>query len=400
VQVQTNLVPPKKVQPGMLQSSLVHASVATMQNPMGCALPRLSGSSRPASMVASIEAVADGSAPFTMMKLKTVLAVFVVVVAYLVAGGLVFQALEQPFENNQKITITAEKAAFLQKHPCVSPDELKAIIKVRALNAGVNPIGDTSYNSSHWDLGSAFFFAGTVITTIGYGNIAPSTQGGKIFCILYAIFGIPLFGFLLAGVGDQLGTIFVKSIAKVEKIQTKIRVASTLLFILAGCILFVTIPAVIFKHIEGWTALESTYFVVITLTTVGIGDYVAGGDRRIEYRKWYRPLVWFWILGGLAYFAAVLNMIGDWLRVLSRKTKEEVGEIKAHAAEWKANVQAELRETRRRMSVEVHDKLQRAATIRSMERRQLGLDQRAVSLDILSPERRAIFNIEDWKNFE
>lgn len=51
---------------------------------------------------------------------------------------------------------------------------------------------------------------------IGYGNIAPSTEGGKIFCILYAIFGIPLFGFLLAGVGDQLGTIFVKSIAKVE----------------------------------------------------------------------------------------------------------------------------------------------------------------------------------------
>ncbi|XP_018558879.1 potassium channel subfamily K member 10a [Lates calcarifer] len=411
VAVQTNLVPPKKVQPGMLQSSLVHASVATMQNPMGCALPRLSVSSRPASMVASMEAVADGSAPFTMMKLKTVLAVFVVVVAYLVAGGLVFQALEQPFENNQKITITAEKAAFLQKHPCVSPDELEAIIKhsVEAVNAGVNPIGDTSYNSSHWDLGSAFFFAGTVITTIGYGNIAPSTEGGKIFCILYAIFGIPLFGFLLAGVGDQLGTIFVKSIAKVEKMfrnkhnqisQTKIRVASTLLFILAGCILFVTIPAVIFKHIEGWTALESTYFVVITLTTVGIGDYVAGGDRRIEYRKWYRPLVWFWILGGLAYFAAVLNMIGDWLRVLSKKTKEEVGEIKAHAAEWKANVRAEFRETRRRMSVEVHDKLQRAATIRSMERRQLGLDQRAVSLDMLSPERRAIFNSLDTNSYK
>lgn len=129
--VQTNLVPPKKMQPGMLQSSLVHASVATMQNPMGCALPRLSVASRPATMVTSMEVVADGSAPFTIMKLKTVMAVFVVVVAYLVAGGLVFQALEQPFENNQKITITAEKAAFLQKHPCVSPDDLEAIIKVR-----------------------------------------------------------------------------------------------------------------------------------------------------------------------------------------------------------------------------------------------------------------------------
>ncbi|KAL3052915.1 hypothetical protein OYC64_005441 [Pagothenia borchgrevinki] len=411
VEVQTKLVPPKKVQAGMLQCSLVHASVATMQNPMGCALPRLSVAPRPPSVVANMEGVVDGSATFTMMKLKTVLAVFVVVVAYLVVGGLVFRALEQPFENNQKITITAEKAAFLQKHQCVSPDELEALIKhsVEAVNAGVSPIGDTSYNSSHWDLGSAFFFAGTVITTIGYGNIAPSTEGGKIFCILYAIFGIPLFGFLLAGVGDQLGTIFVKSIAKVEKMfrnkhnqisQTKIRVASTLLFILAGCILFVTVPAVIFKHIEGWTALESTYFVVITLTTVGIGDYVAGGDRRIEYRTWYRPLVWFWILGGLAYFAAVLNMIGDWLRVLSKKTKEEVGGIKAHAAEWKANVRAEFRETRRRMSVEVHDKLQRAATIRSMERRQLGLDQRALSLDMLSPERRAIFNSLDTNSYK
>ncbi|XP_077443599.1 potassium channel subfamily K member 10a isoform X2 [Stigmatopora argus] len=396
--------------PGMLQSSLVQASVATMQNPMGCSLPRLS-ISRPASMVASIEGTSDVAYPFMMMKLKTVLAVFVVVVAYLVTGGLVFQALEQPFEDNQKITITVEKAAFLQKHPCVSPDELEALIKhsLDAVNAGVNPVGDTTYNSSHWDLGSAFFFAGTVITTIGYGNIAPSTEGGKIFCILYAIFGIPLFGFLLAGVGDQLGTIFVKSIAKVEKMfrnkhnqisQTKIRIASTLLFILAGCILFVTIPVVIFKHIEGWTALESTYFVVITLTTVGIGDYVAGGNRRIEYRKWYRPLVWFWILGGLAYFAAVLNMISDWLRVLSKKTKEEVGEIKAHAAEWKANVRAELRETRRRMSVEVSDKLQRAATIRSMERRQLGLDQRAVSMDMLSPERQAIFNTLDKNSYK
>lgn len=58
--------------------------------------------------------------------------------------------------------------------------------------------------------------------------------------------------------------------------QTKIRVGSTIMFILVGCIVFVTIPAVIFKSIEGWTTLEAIYFVVITLTTVGIGDYVAG----------------------------------------------------------------------------------------------------------------------------
>ncbi|XP_008278069.1 potassium channel subfamily K member 10b [Stegastes partitus] len=421
VAVQTNLVPPKKAQPGMVKSTLVQASVATMQNPMGCdpkvnghcPLPRLSISSRSASVVASMDASWDGSNAVlhSVMKWKTVLAVFIVVVLYLVCGGLAFRALEQPFESNQKTSITLEKASFLERHPCVTTSELDAIIKhaIDAVSAGVRPIGDTSYNSSYWDLGSAFFFAGTVITTIGYGNIAPSTEGGKIFCILYAIFGIPLFGFLLAGIGDQLGTIFVKSILRVEKIfrqkhrqisQTKIRVTSAILFILAGCIVFVTIPAVIFKHIEGWTTLEAIYFVVITLTTVGIGDYVAGGNRGIEYMKWYKPLVWFWILVGLAYFAAVLSMIGDWLRVLSKKTKEEVGEFKAHAAEWKANVRAEFRETRRRLSVEIHDKLQRAATIRSMERRQLGLEQRAHSLDMLSPEKRAMFASLDAGRFK
>ena len=60
--------------------------------------------------------------------------------------------------------------------------------------------------------------------------------------------------------------------------QTKIRVTSTVLFILFGCLLFVALPAAIFKHIEGWSGLESLYFVVITLTTIGFGDFVAGND--------------------------------------------------------------------------------------------------------------------------
>lgn len=78
----------------------------------------------------------------------------------------------------------------------------------------------------------------------------------------------------------------------------------------------------------------------------------------------------------------------------------QVGEIKAHAVEWKANVTAEFRETRRRLSVEIHDKLQRAATIRSMERRRLGLDQRAHSLDMLSPEKRCVFAALDSGRFK
>ncbi|XP_042181129.1 potassium channel subfamily K member 2-like [Oncorhynchus tshawytscha] len=333
----------------------------------------------------------------TVMKWKTVSAIFLLVVLYLVVGAAVFKALEQPHESAQRLAILTQKLDFLSTHSCVNHSQLEELVKqvVSAIRSGVNPAGTLTNHSSLWDLSSSFFFAGTVITTIGFGNISPHTEGGRIFCIIYALLGIPLFGFLLAGVGDQLGTIFGKATARVEKMfvqwdvsQTKIRVLSTVLFILFGCLLFVALPAAIFKHIEGWSALESLYFVVITLTTIGFGDFVAGGSE-IEYLDYYKPVVWFWILVGLAYFAAVLSMIGDWLRVISKKTKEEVGEIRAHAAEWTANVSAEFKETRRRLSVEVYDKFQRAASIKSKMSSELGLNS---DPELTPPKRKMSVN--------
>uniref|UniRef100_W5LX28 Potassium channel, subfamily K, member 2a n=1 Tax=Lepisosteus oculatus TaxID=7918 RepID=W5LX28_LEPOC len=366
--------------------------------------PRLSFSTKPIVLNSGDEC--DTVA--TVMKWKTVTAIFLLVVLYLIIGATVFKALEQPHESSQKSYIIILKRITICKMQCLFVMKLDNLIQqqvVSAIREGVNPSGVPPNQTSLWDLSSSFFFAGTVITTIGFGNISPHTEGGRIFCIIYALLGIPLFGFLLAGVGDQLGTIFGKGIAKVEKMfvkwnvsQTKIRVTSTVLFILFGCLLFVAIPAIIFKHIEGWSALESIYFVVITLTTIGFGDFVAGGSE-IEYQDYYKPVVWFWILVGLAYFAAVLSMIGDWLRVISKKTKEEVGEFRAHAAEWTANVSAEFKETRRRLSVEIYDKFQRAASIKRKLSAELGLNpnqeltagKRTLSVNFTDEKERDVF---------
>ena len=35
-------------------------------------------------------------------------------------------------------------------------------------------------------------FTITIMTTVGYGHIAPQTMEGKIFCIMYSLIGIPL----------------------------------------------------------------------------------------------------------------------------------------------------------------------------------------------------------------
>ena len=38
-----------------------------------------------------------------------------------------------------------------------------------------------------WNYHSAFFFAGTVATTIGYGTMVPVTIQGKIFCMIFMV---------------------------------------------------------------------------------------------------------------------------------------------------------------------------------------------------------------------
>jgi len=39
---------------------------------------------------------------------------------------------------------------------------------------------------------------------------------------------------------------------------------------------FAFIPSVVFQRLEGWTFGEGVYYAMITLTTIGLGDYEAG----------------------------------------------------------------------------------------------------------------------------
>ncbi|MEE6473927.1 hypothetical protein FKM82_010216 [Ascaphus truei] len=127
--------------------------------------PRLSFSTKPAGL--STREARDLT--LSVMKWKTVSTVFLVVVLYLIIGATVFKALEQPHESSQRTTIIIQKQNFVSEHSCVNATELDELIQhvVAAINAGIIPIGNSSSQNSHWDLGSSFFFAGTVITTIG-----------------------------------------------------------------------------------------------------------------------------------------------------------------------------------------------------------------------------------------
>ncbi len=61
---------------------------------------------------------------------------------------------------------------------------------------------------SKWNFFSSFLFTCTLISTIGYGNVAPLTWEGRVVCICYASIGIPVFVLCLANLSGSLSKIF------------------------------------------------------------------------------------------------------------------------------------------------------------------------------------------------
>ena len=56
----------------------------------------------------------------------------------------------------------------------------------------------------------------TVFTTIGYGNLTPSTDLGKVVTMLYALVGIPLMFIYMANIGTVLASSFKFLYSKVQ----------------------------------------------------------------------------------------------------------------------------------------------------------------------------------------
>lgn len=65
------------------------------------------------------------------MRCSTLLTIFTGVLLYLVLGGLVFRALEVPFEENVYLKLQKTREEYLNNYSCISPEVLQELIEVR-----------------------------------------------------------------------------------------------------------------------------------------------------------------------------------------------------------------------------------------------------------------------------
>ncbi|XP_023783102.1 potassium channel subfamily K member 16-like isoform X1 [Cyanistes caeruleus] len=220
------------------------------------------------------------------------------------------------------------------KSLCGVSRQLTLMNLIEAIQNGVYPVGNESqFEESNWDFSNSFFFAGTVVSTIGYGTLHPKTVGGQIFCVFFALFGIPLNIVFLHRVGKML-SLLCKKLGKFlyEKgmRKKKIKFLTLLFFLATGILVFLCLPSVFFQITEGWSYSEGIYFAFITLSTIGFGDYVVGKQSDRKYFSYYRVLVAIWIIFGLAWIALLFNLLTTVLEDTEKiivKDLQQIGKV-------------------------------------------------------------------------
>ncbi|XP_071962183.1 uncharacterized protein [Antedon mediterranea] len=222
-------------------------------------------------------------------KVKLCLLVFLLFVAYLLIGSVIFGAIEKGNEEEATNKLLNDVNSFIDEHECIEERDIQRLLNTirMAVNEGAYSV---HFNSTKgeldliWDAISGVFFCFTIVTTIGFGHITPKTTGGQVFCIAYASFGIPITGYLLSLLGDNFERFWTwyqrllnKKLQCIRSVRLR-RITIIAFGISIVLILTLFLPSYYWSLEEEWSYWISIYYTFITMTTIGFGDFVASID--------------------------------------------------------------------------------------------------------------------------
>ncbi|XP_024085889.1 TWiK family of potassium channels protein 7 isoform X2 [Cimex lectularius] len=141
------------------------------------------------------------------------------IVGYTILGAFLFAAIEKSQTTDDGHRIAEVRQTMLEKlwsttmqfntftEKSWRDNVTEEIIKFQ--NQVVSAVQAGNYDEvgavrNRWTFSASFLYSLTVITTIGYGNITPTTEWGKFATIVYAIGGMPIFLLFLSNIGTLL----------------------------------------------------------------------------------------------------------------------------------------------------------------------------------------------------
>lgn len=135
-----------------------------------------------------------------------------------------------------------------------------------------------SFVFEKWPIIDSLYFTVVMLTSAGYGDLSPTSPGGKVFTALFALVGIIMLGMVLGVVGSTLVAEQVAASQNVGKIKGKLERQSSIhnryeefsfFSKISGHLpefAFVLLGGVAVGMMEHWNLLDSFYYSVITAT--------------------------------------------------------------------------------------------------------------------------------------
>ncbi|KAL5015750.1 hypothetical protein ScPMuIL_005339 [Solemya velum] len=148
------------------------------------------------------------------------------VISYSLLGAVIFSKLEGPNEKRATEEITKTRKDYVRIIWNITKEfnvlrelnwtllvekevmDFQRKIYLAVKEKGWDGQSDVAKGERQWSFVGSLLYSVTVITTIGYGNIAPKTGYGRLMTILYALIGIPLTLLCLANLGSFLAKCF------------------------------------------------------------------------------------------------------------------------------------------------------------------------------------------------
>ena len=207
-------------------------------------------------------------------------------------------------------------------------------------------VGILFYRSEEgWSIIDCIYFCMVIVTTVGYGDLTPSTDRSKAFTIGFALFGIAVIGIalghlaesfierrkatqhaanakILQQAGDAASHVAStkgrpptpknqKDVIKDHTSYKYCRFSESIQAALTACtpiVVSITCGMVI-GYLEGWSFLDSLYTTILTVTTIGFGDLSPSTENSRLFAIVYLPLA----------VISVANAIGTLSALFSKK---------------------------------------------------------------------------------